>query len=546
MLGAAPAFGAPLAPRGAADLGLDWDAPTWRWQRLPVNASGQGDGLLALAVAAPGTAVRVAVADAAGVSVREESGAFRFVARIAGVTDLAFARDGSLWIASLTGLWSLGPDGRLSPHPPAAGEGAQAVRRVATSQGLVAVATDAGAWVSRDGRAWQRLADGLPNDPVSALAWLATDADAGERQLWLVVGSEVWRVRLATAGPRLVLAEARRVPVAGAPSGEVPTDLVLDLADAQAAIVYPRAIAVLPSQGGSFSVLRPVLPPGSTVRRLVAGAGRLWLATDQGLLQAPGLAGPWRRTGAPAGSASIHALSLTPTGDGLLAVGPLGLLRGAPILRAQGEPPPSEPSPRPSARARTIPPDPDVRDVQAAALRYLDLGPARMRSLWDGLSVRGWIPSLSLRVAGARDRSWGRDWDDAVSSGDRYLLTDHDKDHSLDLEASLVMTWDLPGLAFDDDAIEISREHRLVVSLRDNVIDEIDQMYFERRGLLEKLRSGDPASDVGALELRAAELAAGLDAWTGGWFSRSRPGPDETSLPVHPPPGPRPNAEERP
>ncbi len=508
-----------------------------------MSASGQGDGLLAVAVAGAVTtdASRVAVADLAGVSLRDGNGAFRFVARVEGVTDLAFARDGSLWIASLTGLWSLSPDGRLSPRPPAPGEGAQAVRRVAASRGAVAVASDAGAFVSADGRSWQRLADGLPNDPVTALAWRPKEA-AGERELWLAVGSDVWRALLVRDGSRLELVDARRVSVPGAPTGEVPGDIVLDLPGASVAVVYSRVLAVLQPEVGSFRVLRPVLPPGSVARRLVAGAGRVWLATDQGLLQAPRVGGPWRRTGAPAGSTSVRAVAVTRAGDGLLAVGPLGLLQGAPVLRARVE----LPSQPPPAVRRPTPRDPDIRAVQAAALRYLDLGPARMRSLWDGLSVRGWIPSLSLRVAGARDRSWGRDWDDAVSSGDRYLLTDHDKDHSLDLEASLVMTWDLPGLAFDDDAIEISREHRLVVSLRDNVIDEINQMYFERRGLLEKLRTGDPASDVRALELRAAELAAGLDAWTGGWFSRSRPAPDETSLPVHPPLGPRPNPEERP
>jgi hypothetical protein len=122
------------------------------------------------------------------------------------------------------------------------------------------------------------------------------------------------------------------------------------------------------------------------------------------------------------------------------------------------------------------------------------------------------------------------------------MLVDHGHDHSLGLDASLVMTWDLPGLAFDGDAIDISREQRLVVGLRDNVIDEIDQLYFERRGLLEKLRAAAPGEDTVALELRAAELAAGLDAWTGGWFSRNRPAAGDAS----PRPSRRPSLRYRP
>jgi hypothetical protein len=33
--------------------------------------------------------------------------------------------------------------------------------------------------------------------------------------------------------------------------------------------------------------------------------------------------------------------------------------------------------------------------------------------------------------------------------------------------------------------------------------------------------------EAAALRLRAQELAAGLDAWTGGWFSRAAAGSEE-------------------
>jgi hypothetical protein len=59
--------------------------------------------------------------------------------------------------------------------------------------------------------------------------------------------------------------------------------------------------------------------------------------------------------------------------------------------------------------------------------------------------------------------------------------------------------------------------------LRDNVLDELAQLYFDRRRALLALDSqpdkGSP--EAVALRLRAEELAAGLDAWTGGWFSRA-------------------------
>jgi hypothetical protein len=57
------------------------------------------------------------------------------------------------------------------------------------------------------------------------------------------------------------------------------------------------------------------------------------------------------------------------------------------------------------------------------------------------------------------------------------------------------------------------------------VLDEITQLYFERRRVLAELGAldGPPTPEQRRLRLRADELAAGIDAWTGGWFSRRVP-----------------------
>jgi hypothetical protein len=135
--------------------------------------------------------------------------------------------------------------------------------------------------------------------------------------------------------------------------------------------------------------------------------------------------------------------------------------------------------------------------------------------------------------------SWRRrDHDQIFVSGKYHLLHDYDKDQSLDLGAALTLTWDFRDLAYEPDQIELSRESRLVIGLRDDVLDEINQLYFERLAIqtdLSAQRSGfergrdptdespqDPSSAApreAMLKLRLRELTAGLDAWTGGWFS---------------------------
>ena len=114
--------------------------------------------------------------------------------------------------------------------------------------------------------------------------------------------------------------------------------------------------------------------------------------------------------------------------------------------------------------------------------------------------------------------------DQAQSSGTIFDLLDRERDRGTDYDAAVVLRWTLGDLAFHPDALDVSREAREVVELRDEVLDEVTQLYFERRRVLLALREGlQAAGESARLRLRADELAAGLDAWTGGFFSRHAP-----------------------
>jgi hypothetical protein len=93
------------------------------------------------------------------------------------------------------------------------------------------------------------------------------------------------------------------------------------------------------------------------------------------------------------------------------------------------------------------------------------------------------------------------------------------------------MTWDFRDLAYEPEQIDLSREARLVIGLRDDVLDEVNQVYFERLSVEAELASSqgvEPGPEVVDaqtrrfnLELRIAQLDAALDAWTGGWWSEA-------------------------
>jgi hypothetical protein len=310
--------------------------------------------------------------------------------------------------------------------------------------------------------------------------------------------------------------------MAGGPVGVPPVDVSTGLPGARAVVLYPRAIAVLAAGPGprfertAWAFRRPVLPPGSTANRILSAAGRLWLATSRGLLEAASFDGPWRRAGVPAGSTPARAIASSTTDDTVLVASESGLLRGSPVLSAS-----SSPAEAGGAIGPPVPVDPPIVAVQRASLGYLGIGPERMRELRRGVDRRGWLPDLSLRFAAASDRDRARDLDESFVSGETRTLHDRANDDSIGLDGSITMSWDLGDVAFAPDAIDVSREARLVISLRDDVLDEVNQLYFERQGVLTRLGGpGLEAADRRGLWLRARELGAGLDAWTGGWFSQ--------------------------
>ena len=94
------------------------------------------------------------------------------------------------------------------------------------------------------------------------------------------------------------------------------------------------------------------------------------------------------------------------------------------------------------------------------------------------LGQSAWWPELQLDAGVAYDRHVSQDDDQSFTYGTLHDLRDRGLARSRDLEASLTLTWDFAKILYPTDAPELSREARQVVSLRDNLLDEINQLYF--------------------------------------------------------------------
>ena len=524
-----------LGPTGSGSAMRDGlIEPDLRWESLG-QFGVRRDPPQALALASRGGGL--AVGDASGVTWSRGDRAER--ADLPSVNDLAFDRDDVLWIATERGLYRWESQGRPELSSLRGGERANLVHRIEVVAGSLLLATEAGAYWSSEGRLFQALTVSGPGSPVTRVA-LRSDALQGRTapspglprarpvEAWLYGAGRLFMVRGIVRETGLRVLDGRRLDLPRPTDERLPMDLTLDPDGRRLFLVYEDLIAWRAledgaefSAGAPWRIERPTMPPGARIQRLGWAGGRLWLATDRGLLEAPSPAGPFHRATSPLGTASC--LDLRPFEvNGAVALcdsGLFALRTGSGRAIAQGS------AARPAPASDPLPPDPPVAEIRRRALARAGLQVEQAEGLWRGLRKRAFWPELSLGFRVDADRDWTRDADQSFVSGDTRFLLDRRRGRGLDLEARIDLEWDLGGIAYPTRSVELSRELRLVVSLRDDVVDEIHQLYFERQSIRERLKTDaatlDP-NERARLLIRARELEAGLDAWTGGWLLRWR------------------------
>lgn len=86
----------------------------------------------------------------------------------------------------------------------------------------------------------------------------------------------------------------------------------------------------------------------------------------------------------------------------------------------------------------------------------------------------------------------------------------------------LSVLWNTDRFFYDDEIRYILNQSRLTANIKENLLDDVTRIYFQRRRLqLENLHSL-PKDEIDKLsaELQIAELTGQLDSRTGGWFTK--------------------------
>jgi len=161
--------------------------------------------------------------------------------------------------------------------------------------------------------------------------------------------------------------------------------------------------------------------------------------------------------------------------------------------------------------------EPTIREVHEAAIRYAEVEPEKILCWRKAAAKKAWLPKMT--VGWDRNASSLWHWESGSSTKPDDDVLRRGKDF---LDWDLTMSWDFGELIWNNDQTSIDTRSRLLVQLREDVLDQVTKLYFERQRVkmsLNDLRIEDRKKRL-EKELRLQELTASLDALTGGYFSR--------------------------
>ena len=150
--------------------------------------------------------------------------------------------------------------------------------------------------------------------------------------------------------------------------------------------------------------------------------------------------------------------------------------------------------------------EPPVAEIQEVAIRYAEVHTEKIEGWRRNAKMKALLPDFDL------------DYDKTIYSGTSSRSGSFwvgPRDWSVGL------TWKLGDLIWNSSQTSIDTRSKLMVQLRDDILDEVTRLYFQRRRLQIELLMSPPTEIKEQVDkkLRLQELTADIDALTGGYLS---------------------------
>lgn len=355
-------------------------------------------------------------------------------------------------------------------------------------KGLVMINTDQGIYRSADlGNHWERVA-------VSRSGGVEEPGDAGSSGSHEQFGVE--EISLAPKVYELVFAPMSKSYFAATPSGIMKSDI----------------------KGESWNASSGSGLPSKSIRNVVCSSGATYLATDRGVYQYAEQTNTFRDVSQGLGSLDVRGMYYHAGGDFILATTAKGIYKWAYpdveiVVPGDGKGNLKEIS----AILSGYDYEPSVREIQKAAIEYAEVHPEKIKAWREAAARKAWMPTLSLNHGVDTNNNVDVDRG-GTADPDRFIQGPSDTSS----DWSATVSWDLGELVWNDDQTSIDVRSKLMVELRNDILQEVTHLYYERRRAQVELKLS-PARDLPILldkELKLQELTADIDALTGGYLSK--------------------------
>jgi len=167
--------------------------------------------------------------------------------------------------------------------------------------------------------------------------------------------------------------------------------------------------------------------------------------------------------------------------------------------------------------------EPSIQLVHKMAIAYAEVSPEKIKQWRRQLAKKALLPSLSIGVDGDRNKTTSDNVYGSYASGGQSYIGPDDKTFYNNLGWDVSLSWDLGDLVWNPDETSVDNRSKLMVELREDILNEATRLYFERRRLqMQMMQTPDGEARAGLeMQMRIDELTALIDALTGGEFSRS-------------------------
>jgi hypothetical protein len=160
--------------------------------------------------------------------------------------------------------------------------------------------------------------------------------------------------------------------------------------------------------------------------------------------------------------------------------------------------------------------EPTVREVQQAAIKFYNVSPDSIASLRSRTRTKAFVPGLSVGFTNSIS-SFSRAVNDIVFRERGIAIFEDQTADFMGFTASA--SWSLERLVFNAEELDVMA----LIGIQDGIQREVTALYYVRRRLQieQELKPATTLEGRLSTRLRLEELTGLLDAYTGGYFSKT-------------------------